>query len=205
MPHRTYIYVDGFNLYYRAVRRVRHCKWLDIRALCKSVLSEQNDIQAIRYYTADISGKRDPDGPGRQRTYLNALLTIPEVSIHKGNFLSSGKWRNLADPPYTRVWIENTEEKGSDVNLACHMVRDGFLNLYDVAVVLSNDTDLVEPIRIVRQELGKTVGLICPSDKAATSLKRIATFVHHITEARLRSSQFPDRIPGTELRRPAEW
>jgi uncharacterized LabA/DUF88 family protein len=205
MPHRTYVYVDGFNLYYRAVRKASRCKWLDIRALCASVLSEQNDIQAIRYYTADISGKGNPGGPRRQHTYLKALATVPGLTIHKGNFLSKPKWRHLADPPYSRVLIENTEEKGSDVNLACHMVRDGFRNDYDVAVVLSNDTDLFEPMRIVREELGKVVGLICPSDLAAKSLKNIATFVRHITEARLRSCQFPDRIPGTGLRRPVEW
>jgi len=49
------------------------------------------------------------------------------------------------------------EEKGSDVNLACHLVNDAWAGRFDAAVVISNDTDLVEPIRIVTQELKKNV------------------------------------------------
>ena len=61
-------------------------------------------------------------------------------------------------PPYpvvAKVW--KTEEKGSDVNLASHLVYDACQGSFDVAAVLSNDTDLVEPIRIVTQELGLPV------------------------------------------------
>src|SRR5215831_3668847 len=48
------------------------------------------------------------------------------------------------------VKVEKAEEKGSDVNLATHLVRDAFLNEFDVAVVITNDTDLIEPIKVVR-------------------------------------------------------
>jgi hypothetical protein len=45
---------------------------------------------------------------------------------------------------------------------AYHRTPLAFQNNYDVAAVLSNDTDLVEPIRIATQELGKPVGLLTP-------------------------------------------
>ena len=54
------------------------------------------------------------------------------------------------------------EKKRSDVNLACHLLLDAFHNNFDVAAVLSNDSELVEPIRIVTQVLGKPVGLLSP-------------------------------------------
>ena len=57
------------------------------------------------------------------------------------------------------VEIHDTEEKGSDVNLAVHLLNDGWHGRYDVALVLSQDTDLIEPLRIASQELGKTIGL----------------------------------------------
>ncbi len=39
-------------------------------------------------------------------------------------------------------WVWDTEEKGSDVNLAVELDRRAWLNLYDMAVVISNDSDL---------------------------------------------------------------
>ena len=37
---------------------------------------------------------------------------------------------------------KKTEEKGSAVNLAVHLLNDGWLDAYDCAVVISNDSDL---------------------------------------------------------------
>lgn len=208
---RTNVYVDGFNLYYRALKDTPH-KWLDLKALFASILRPENVIQRIRYFTADISGKRDPEAPERQRAYLRALRRIPEVSIHKGRFLVTTKWARIANPhpsyikpdPVT-VMVEKTEEKGSDVNLASFLLRDAFLNDYDVAVVVSNDTDLVEPIRMAKVELGKVVGLICPAQSPARSLRNVASFCRFITPSRLAAAQFPDALPGTTIRKPASW
>jgi hypothetical protein len=85
---------------------------------------------------------------------LDALAIIPEISVHYGNFLFSQKWAALVKPPQAKpsgyawpvvlpalVLVEKAEEKGSEVNLACHLVRDALTNAFDVAVVLTNDTD----------------------------------------------------------------
>lgn len=208
---RTYAYVDGFNLYYRALRKTSF-KWLNIRALLETVLDPENDLQAIRYYTANVSGKLDPDCPKRQQVYLRALETIPGLTITKGKFLVSLKWAPMEDPPShlfrpspEMVQIIRTDEKGSDVNLASHLLRDGFQDLYDVAVVVTNDTDLVEPVRIVVQDLKKPVGLVCPSPQAAKSLKKVASFVKHLNPGRLSAAQFDPVIPGTTIMRPPSW
>ena len=37
-----------------------------------------------------------------------------------------------------------TEEKGSDVNLAVHLLNDGWMNACDCAVVFTNDSDIAE-------------------------------------------------------------
>lgn len=208
---RTHIYVDGFNFYYRAVKNTPY-KWLDFMALFRDVLRPTNDITRIRYFTAMISGKLDHDGPNRQQTFLRALRTIPEITIHKGSFLASRKWARLASAPPNLfrpipevVSILRTEEKGSDVNLASWLLRDAFKDEFDVAVVVSNDTDLVEPIRMVTQEVGRPVGLICPASKPARSLTEVATFCRFVTNARLAAAQFPDELPGTTIRKPVAW
>ena len=53
------------------------------------------------------------------------------------------------------VLVFKVEEKGSDVNLASHLLFDAFRGAFDAAAVLSNDSDLVEPIRIVTKELSR--------------------------------------------------
>ena len=83
------------------------------------------------------------------------------------------------------------EEKGSDVNLASHLLLDAFQNNFDVAAVLSNDSDLVEPIRIVTQVLGKPVGLLSPVSNPTPQLRSVASFLRHISVSDLGSSQFP--------------
>ena len=67
---RTYIYVDGFNLYYGALKDTAW-KWLDLTALFEKVLQPKHDILAIKYFTAHVSSTpADPLKPQRQEAYL---------------------------------------------------------------------------------------------------------------------------------------
>ena len=217
---RTIVYVDGFNLYHRQLERQPTLRWLNIKALAEQILSPSNIIVEVKYYTARVSGAINPQTPARQQVYLDALATVPEISIFFGRFLASKKWAGLVTPPEFRpvtqipqpwpnvVKVHKTEEKGSDVNLASHLIRDGFTNAYDVAAVISNDSDLVEPLRIITQELKKPVGLITPVSNPNPELVKAASFIKHIHKADLAASQFPDTIPRNPeppLRKPATW
>jgi uncharacterized LabA/DUF88 family protein len=210
MSNRTFVYVDGFNLYYRALAQKPY-KWLSLYALARRILDPENDIIEIKYYTARVSGNRDLDEPNRQAAYLRALKTIPGLSIYYGKFLPKIIRRPLVHPPAfgsRYVEVHSTEEKGSDVNLASHLIRDGFKNLYDVAVVISKDTDLCEPIRIVTKELGLPVGILCPDGDIPKPLKKVATFVRHIAKSDLAHSQFPDPVigrAGERIHKPPHW
>jgi uncharacterized LabA/DUF88 family protein len=217
---RAAVYVDGFNLYYIRLKGQRYFRWLNLKALADGILKAPHNVGEVNYYTAHVSHKEDPGAPGRQRSYLNALATVPEIKVHFGNFLYSEKWVALIKPPRTRpenyrwpppwpdlVWIGKTEEKGSDVNLASHLVRDALMNRFDVGVVLSNDTDLVEPIRIAVREARKSVILLSPlhpnpkldpttgrKPSPAKSLRDVSSSVLHIHNGHLRRAQFPDRF-----------
>lgn len=218
---RTVVYIDGFNLYYRALKGTPH-KWLDIAALSSAALPDHCEIQAIRYYTAHISGRLDAEAPKRQHAYLRAISSLPKVTIHYGNFLVSQKWSGLVQPPKFQptvnlspeqaphvAYVWKTEEKGSDVNLGVHLVRDAFLNAFDLAAVITNDTDLVEPIRIVTQELKLPITLLTPNrvGKPATSLVNVSTNVRHI-QPYIGPCQLPDTvlIPGKQaISKPPTW
>jgi hypothetical protein len=206
---RVYVYVDGFNLYYRALQRTQH-KWLDLNALSQRLLRPGDTVDCIRYFSARVKARAgDPDAPRRQQIYLSALGTIPNIEFHFGNFLTKKKMRPLVSVPTRFVEVFDTEEKGSDVNLAVHLVNDAWSNRFDVALVLSQDTDLIEPLRIVSQERGKKVGLIwLDSRRPDHGMARASTFVRHVTPADLAASQLTDPVPranGAPIAKPASW
>jgi uncharacterized LabA/DUF88 family protein len=102
--------------------------------------------------------------------------------------------------------VHSMEEKGSDVNLAAHLLNDAWNDRFDVAAVMSNDTDLVAPIRMVVAERRKPVYIICPGRwAAAPKLTNVASGVRHIRGAMLAASQFADPIPGTLISKPLTW
>lgn len=208
---RTNVYVDGFNLYYGSVKGTPY-KWLDIAKLC-SLLLPSHSINRIRYFTALVNARPgDPQQPQRQQIYLRALQTIPNLSIHHGHFLSNVKRLPLANPtqngPRT-VEVLCTDEKGSDVNLATYLIFDGFAKDYDIAAVISNDSDLALPIRLVREQLGFPVGIINPHspEKRSKELYKIASFYRQIRKGPLSASQFPPVMRDTHggIVKPAMW
>ena len=102
--------------------------------------------------------------------------------------------------------VIKTEEKGSDVNLAVHLLNDAWLGLYDCAVVVSNDSDLAESMRLVKAQHNKVIGLIHPSQRRASKqLAAYADFIKSVRQGALAKSQLPDPIPGTNLRKPTSW
>lgn len=207
---RTTIYVDGFNLYFGALRKTPY-RWLDILALCNIYLPN-NNITSIKYFTAKVSARpNDPQQPARQQAYLRALNTLPCVEIIYGHYLSHTISARLASPPSNGnpyVNIIKTEEKGSDVNLATHLLHDAHKNRYDVAIVISNDSDLLEPIKLVRSDLGKQVGILNPQKNPSRAILPHIDFIKQIRPGPLSASQFPNQITdknGHIISKPNSW
>ncbi len=209
---RVWVYIDGFNLYYRALQNSSY-KWLDLLALAHSLLKPTDTVEAVRYFTARVSARAgDPGAPGRQQVYLSALATLPQISVHFGSFLTKTKRRPLVNPVRGLpkfVEVYDTEEKGSDVNLAAHLLNDGWQRRYDAALVMSQDTDLCEAMRMVRDDVKKPVGLVwLDGQQPSTRLKDVSSFVRHVTSSRLAAAQFPDPVidaNGRRIQKPVNW
>lgn len=207
--HRTIVYVDGFNFYYGQVRGTPW-KWLDPVALFEKVLAPENVLLKVKYFTARVQpSPADPQVNVRQDTYLRALQAhCPKVEIHYGHFLRHRIRMEHATPPPATVEVWKNEEKGSDVNLALHLLNDAWLDAYDVAVVVSNDSDLAESLRLVKEQNGKLIGVVTPGApirKTSSQLRRHASFVRPIRSWMLANSQLPNPIPGTTIHKPADW
>ena len=189
----TFVYVDGFNLYYGALRNTSY-RWLNLDALCQFLLP-RNIVTEIKYFTALVSARpSDVAKPVRQQLYLRALATVPKISVHLGHFLTHPVTMPLVvapGQPQRYVQVIKTEEKGSDVNLATHLLHDAHMKRFDIAVVISNDSDLLEPIKIVRQELKKTVGVLNPHPHPSRAILPHIDFMKQIRQGALRAAQFP--------------
>jgi len=93
------------------------------------------------------------------------------VTTILGHFLRNKVKAENAKPPPDLVQVWKNEEKGSDVNLAVHLLNDAWKNEYDCAVVVSNDSDLAESMRLAKQH-NKVIGLITPgAPKRKTSVQ----------------------------------
>jgi uncharacterized LabA/DUF88 family protein len=206
---RTTIYIDGFNLYYGSLKNTTY-KWLDLESLFGKVLSQKNQITKIKYFTANVQAtESNPNVHVRQQAYLQALIAnCPLVEIHYGHYVRRRKTMENISPPPVKVTGWNNEEKGSDVNLALHVLNDAWLDAYDCAVIVSNDSDLAESLNMVKHQHTKTIGLITPGApvrKTSWQLKQYADFIRTIRPQALINSQLPASIPGTKITKPSNW
>jgi hypothetical protein len=207
---RTRVYVDGFNLFYGCLKGTPY-KWLDPVALCRRRLST-HDVQIVRLFSARVvSSPWKPQQASRQQAWFRALRTLPDLTLHLGHFLSHAQTLPAAEAwaqgRYDPVRVWRTEEKGSDVNLATRLLIDAIDDTYDWAIVVSNDSDLAEPIRFVRHRFGKAVGLLSPFPRVAAVLRPLATRTWTIRPEDLAAAQLADEIEDVHgtIRKPAGW
>lgn len=187
---------------------------------CSAPHPDDDVLLRVRYYTSLVTGRTDDGQPQRQDAYIRALAGLPCLTIHIGNFATRRVCRPLVEPiplVYPKangmqyVMVHNTEEKASDVNLASHLLRDGYTDQYAAAVVVSSDTDLVEPLRIVKEENRKPVVLLYPDYERKSvpkKLARVTSTVRFISKRDLACCQLPNPAParnGELIVRPAEW
>jgi len=203
---RAIVYVDGFNLYYGSLKGGPN-RWLDLVKLADLMMPKQ-DVIEVKYFTAIVD---DPAGNIRQQLYISALESDPKISVYRGHFLSHPKHRPRVTKcvqcgeKYAEVTI--TEEKGTDVNLATHLMYDACTGAFDVAAVISNDSDLATPIEFAIKRCGKVVGIINPHPVAARTLSKVAGFYKKLRPGVLAASQFPNTFTrGSQTySKPATW
>lgn len=205
----TNVYIDGFNLYCRALKGTPY-KWLDLSLVCQSLLPS-HQIGRIRYFTAIVQPRNyDLQAGQRQAAYIKALSTVPNLTVHLGAIRTHRKRlmpaTSLAGISGTiEVW--NTEEKGTDVNLASYLLLDGFQGDYEQAVVISNDSDFSTVIGMVRDNLGLPIGVVNPSSSTPKVLRDSATFTRRLRINTLANWQFPPHLSyrSVTITKPASW
>ena len=210
------VYVDGFNLYYGALKDTP-LRWLNPLALASN-LFPAFDCVGCKYFSAPVSSKAGSLGQTlRQAVYWRALRTIPSLEIIEGHFKVRKTWARSANPPPDMVEVIRVEEKGSDVNLASYLLVDAMAGSYDVALVISGDSDLVTPIGMLTRKFVRPVGVINPQRlsgpdrrrlRGSSQLKHVASYYRGgLTWAQLERAQFAAVLTDScgDFGIPLEW
>ena len=200
--------------------------------------SQDAALERVVYCTARVDGSRDPSSPKDQDVYIRALRAHGSVDhVEFGNFISRVKhaplarkvgkkgkpqivkpdWPIMVQDATTGAHIHDVafvvsyahrEEKGSDVNVATHLLLDVLTGAVDAAIVVSNDSDLELPVVEARKRV--PVGLINPSlSQLAGKLRGDpgdgggGHWWGRMNAAHLTANQMPDPVGG--LSKPAGW
>lgn len=212
-PPSAFVYVDGFNLYRQALINTPY-KWLNPVRMSELLFGDFT-IQKVRYFTAQVKHQpHNPQGPQRQQRYWRALRTEDRIAMHLGHFRIDQ--RSMPIHPLqldshgrpVTVRVRKIEEKGSDVNLATHLLADAFHHRADIFIIVSNDSDLAEPLRLLTHEYGRVVGLVTPGETVSHALRATSPrLLRRLRKGVLRESQFPHELRDEHgmFRMPREW
>lgn len=212
------VYIDGLNLYYggRSLcgRGQPGWRWLDVPALADLLVSRNGAWSAqratacrIAYCTALVAGGPSADSRHRQQTYLQALLATGRLSIEEGTFVTRRVTGRDAAGSVRRT-ITVREEKGSDVNVAAHLLIDLHTDEIDAAVLITNDSDLRLPANHARLHL--PVGTVNPRGTPTAAALRGhpgdgagGHWWYSLTAEDFSACQLPESVGGH--RKPEGW
>jgi uncharacterized LabA/DUF88 family protein len=206
VSERVVAYVDGFNLYFGLKDKGwQRYYWLDLVRLVRLLVRTGQQLIVVKYFTALVSSTPDdPDKSRRQVAFLEALGTLSSVRMYYGHYLQKTvRCRNCGARWYTH------EEKKTDVNIAAELLYDAYGNQFDVALLVSGDSDLADVVGSIPQRFpGKRVIVAFPPARHSLALGRAASSSFTLGRANLARSQFPDSVAkpdGFVLQRPASW
>jgi uncharacterized LabA/DUF88 family protein len=199
---RVVVYVDGFNIYFGMMQAsFDNCKWLDLSSLASSLLKPNQDLITIKYFTSRVSN--NPDKQKRQTLYIEALESVG-IKVFYGHYQRD----TIECKRCTHIW-PSYNEKMTDVNIATQMIIDAYQDNYDMAMLISGDSDLVPPIRAIHENFKqKRVFVAFPPKRFNNSVALVAKGYLPLGRKKLVDNQFPDEVKkkdGFTLRKPKEW
>lgn len=199
---RVIAYIDGFNLYF-GMREAGfdNCRWLNIKKLVSSLLKPHQSLVDLKYFTSRVSN--NPDKQKRQSTYIDALESTGAKIIY-GNYQDgSTECKRCGN-----IW-RTAKEKMTDVNIATAIIVDAYKDEYDMAMLISGDSDLTPPIREVHNLFkNKRVFIAFPPKRHNSSMALVAKGSETIGRKKLVDAQFEEEViskTGYKLKIPPKW
>ena len=200
---RVIAYVDGFNLYFGLKSKGwRRYYWLNIQLLVQNLLKPNQTLPLTKYFTSRI--KSLPDKQERQSTFIEALETLNDFQIFYGKYqLNPRQCRNCS------LEDKVPNEKMTDVNIAVEILKDAYEDKFDVALLISADSDLVPPVKALKELFpNKRIVITFPPGRYSVDLANSADKSFVIGRGTLAKSLFSKEVKkqdGFILRCPSSW
>jgi uncharacterized LabA/DUF88 family protein len=164
------------------------------------VIGAKDKIEGIFYFTTFV--RWHPESVERHKRYINALRSAGVEIVH-GRFLEK-----TIKCHKCQQYFKTHEEKQTDVNIALKMLGDAIDDLYDKALIISADSDLLPVIKAVQHHAPeKEIGVMFPIGRNSFELRQNASFKRKMSRELLQQCQFPNKIQvgGTIITRPDNW
>ena len=142
---RVMAFIDGSNLFNR-IRDLNTHIQVGYGKFVAKLVGERRLVRSY-YYAAQVDQNRDPEQYRRQQSFQYSLKRIPRFEVRLGR---------LVYPPSPEA---TPYEKGVDVRLATDMVLHAAQGTFDVAILVSSDTDFENVVQRVK-DLGKNVEVV---------------------------------------------
>ncbi len=192
---RVCAYIDGFNLYHAIDDLHDHrLKWVNLHSLMQVFLDPNvHKLESVYYFSAYADWLKGAHM--RHTAYVAALQTVGVTPI-MGNF----KKKERSCKKCLTTWTGH-EEKETDVNIALSLLDDAYRDRYDVAMIVSRDSDLVPALKLVKARFPeKVLKVITPPNQRHS--KEMAKIVGdkrlaEIRPVHLQRNQLPDKILNT--------
>lgn len=179
----------------------RNCYWLDFPKFASVLNSKLTDTElvATKYFTSRV--KTPAEKAKRQGDYLDALKVRGNIHIVYGDYKEEQyKCSSCGRPNFIQ------KEKQTDVGIAVEMLLDAHLKKFDVAILVSGDSDLVPSIKAAKEINPCAQVIACfPPRRHSKEIRQYTNGQIHINEVDLRNCQLPDSIqtPGAyQIKRP---
>ncbi|MBW1855589.1 MAG: NYN domain-containing protein [Deltaproteobacteria bacterium] len=196
-------FIDGFNVYHSLKSKSKYHKylWLNYRSIAERFKKKGDTISKIYYFSAYATWK--PHSMKRHRKLMDALKS-KGVDVILGKFKKKDRYCKICGASFIA-----REEKQTDVNIAIYLFKEAYKNNYDTAFIMTNDTDLIPAIKMVKSEFpSKRLGILFPIDRSSIELKNVCHFWRAVQKKDLSKSQLPDQVElpsGVILTRPRSW
>lgn len=178
-----------------------NCKWLNLKSLALSLLKPNQELKVVKYFTSRVSN--NPDKQQRQTVYIEALES-EGIQIFYGHYQRD----TIECKRCLNIW-PNYNEKMTDVNIATQMIIDAYQDKYDMAMLISGDSDLVPPVRAIHDNFpDKRIFVAFPPKRFNNSVSLVAKGSLTIGRKKLIDSQFSPEILNKHsflIKKPAEW
>ncbi|MFH0840549.1 MAG: NYN domain-containing protein [bacterium] len=184
--NRVQIFIDGGNFYHLALKRINcHESEFDFNKFAIFLLGERKlSYPGKRFYIGTVrenGNSHETTKAMSNQTYLFNVLERNGWTIKTSKLRTRTEtiqiddrfknYQEILDKGIKEITYQRSREKGIDVKLSTDLLIGAIDDRYDIAIVVSSDSDLKPAIDVIRKKFNKKVEYVGFSSPPLPELK----------------------------------